>query len=101
MTTITAFHLVAPVAVEDGDLIADLDEGKVSSSMTAAVDRMTAGLRAGELFAVWDFDQRPNPSVAAEIARATRPNQMLVHVGGGELLKLAEEYRIALEIKED
>jgi hypothetical protein len=95
------FHLVAPVTVRDGELFADLDESKVSSSMTAAVDRMKAGLRAGEVFAVWDFKQRPNPVVAAEVALGARPARLLVHVGGGELLQLAEEYRIALEIKEN
>ncbi|MEU9405542.1 hypothetical protein AB0E08_07545 [Streptomyces sp. NPDC048281] len=98
--TVGSFHLVAPVAVEDGELYADLDEGKVSKHLTDAIDRMKAGLRGGEIFAVWDFETRPNPRQAAAAARTERPARALVHVGGGEMLQLADVYRLDMLIKE-
>jgi hypothetical protein len=93
--------LVAPVSTEGGDILADLGESKVSASITGAVDRMQAGLRAGEVFAAWEFTKRPNPAEADESARYRRPDRLFVHVGGGQLMTLADEYRIALEVKED
>ncbi|MCP9209590.1 hypothetical protein [Streptomyces cucumeris] len=92
------FHLVALVDVTDGEMTTDLDESKVSSSITAAVDRIPAGLRAGEVFAVWDFEKRPTPADAAAAARERRPARVLTHVGGGILIQLADAYRLDLEI---
>ncbi|MDQ1041524.1 hypothetical protein QFZ75_008026 [Streptomyces sp. V3I8] len=96
-----AFHLVARVTVHaDGEMSTDLDESKVSSSITGAVDRMPSGLRGAEVFAVWDFEQRPNPAEAADAARQERPARILVHVGNGILKQLTDTYRLDLEVTE-
>ncbi|MFI0967131.1 hypothetical protein ACH4S8_37955 [Streptomyces sp. NPDC021080] len=93
------YHLVALVTVhDDGEMSTDLDDSKVSSSITAAVDRMACGLRGSEVFAVWDFPQRPNPAQAAEEARETRPARILAHIGNGILAQLADAYRLDLEV---
>lgn len=95
------FHLVATVTVDsNGEMSTDLSDSKVSSSITAAVDRLSVGLRGGEVFAVWDFEQRPDPARAAEEARQTRPARILVHVGSGTLVQLADAYRLDLDVTE-
>lgn len=96
-----AYHLVAPVELVERELVADLDESKVCTRIAAGVDRMKAGLRPGNLYAVWDFPhERPNPREAADVARLDRPARVLVHVGAGELLQLSDSYRVHLLIKE-
>lgn len=96
------FHLVALVTVApDGEMSTDLDDSKIANSITAAVDRMACGLRGSEVFAVWDFEQRPNPAKAAAEARDTRPARILAHVGNGILVQLADAYRLDLEVTQD
>lgn len=92
-------YLVAPVNSTKGELVADLDDSKTSLHVTAAIDRISGGLRSGNLYAVWEFPERPNPAQAAETARDERPARILVHVGEGELLQLDEAYRLHLTIK--
>lgn len=99
-TATAAFHFVAPVRAADGDLFADLDEGKTAKRVTDAVDRMTGGLRPAAMYAVWEFEERPNPVQAADAARSERPARVLVHVGGGELLEIADSYRLQLQVEE-
>jgi hypothetical protein len=98
-TTTAAAHYVAPVTAEDGELIADLDDGKTSVKATDAIDRIPGGIRPGSLYAVWDFDSRPNPAEALSAAREERPARILVHVGGGEMLQLDDSYRLHLQIR--
>jgi hypothetical protein len=100
-TTTAAFHFVAPVTHTGGDLVADLDEGKTSVRINDAVDRISGGMRPASMYAVWEFEERPNPVQAADRARDERPAHILVHVGDGELLEIADSYRLQLVIKED
>lgn len=90
------YHCVAPVTASGDDLTADLDEAKVSVHITDAVDRISGGLHPASLYAVWEFDARPNPAEAAEAARGERPARILIHAGGGRLLELADRYRLEL-----
>lgn len=85
---------VAPVTVEDGTLTADIAAGLISVRVTDAVDRMPSGLRAAEVFAVWEVAEKGQH--ATDIARMCRPDRLLIHVGGGEMLRLADEYRIEM-----
>lgn len=96
----STFHLVAPVTVENGELTADLDDAKTSVRVTDAVDRIIGGMHPGNLYAVWEFTERPNPADADATARDERPARILVHPGRGELLQLADAYRLHLTIKE-
>jgi hypothetical protein len=99
-TTPAAFHFVAPVTVKDGELTAHTDDGKISVRITDAVDRIVGGMHPGNLYAVWEFEERPNPAQAATTAQQERPARILVHPGHGELLQLADRYRLDLTVKE-
>jgi len=89
------------VAYRDGDLVANLDEGKTSVRVNDAVDRITGGIRPASMYAVWEFDERPNPVQATAHARDERPAHILIHVIGGHLLEIADGYRLQLITEEN
>lgn len=96
------FHFVAAVTVHPGgELSCDLAESTVSSSITAAVDRLPGGLRRAEVFAVWDFEQRSHLAQAVEEARQVRPARILAHLGGGVLKPPHDALRLELDMTDD
>jgi hypothetical protein len=97
----TAFHFVAPVESVDGDLIADVLQGKRSVRITDAVDRLPGGIRAASMYAVWDFPASASHDQVAVALHTERPARILIHVSNGELLEIADHYRLQLIIKED
>lgn len=90
-------YIVAPVRSADGSLIADLDDAKVSVSITDAADRLTGGARPGNLIAVWKHpDTRPNPADARAHAAMLTPHQVMVQLADGELLLLDDRYTLSV-----
>ncbi|MFE4527042.1 hypothetical protein ACFRMO_07570 [Streptomyces anulatus] len=73
-------HIVAKLKLEaGGDDLVVTDEIKVANKIEDAVNRI--GAWNGEVFAVWDVEERPNPAEAEAIAQGVRPTSLWVISG--------------------